>query len=102
MSLEEIYYVGQTVAVVAILVTLVYVAVQTRQSTAATQAATRQALLDADQKLLTYLLDYPELEEIRYKKNLTDREKAQLAYFFYSVCPYKRKQLAAVQDRRLV
>ena len=47
MSLETIYYIGQTVAVVAILVSLVFVGVQIRQSTRATRAASHHAITDS-------------------------------------------------------
>jgi hypothetical protein len=39
MTLEEIYYIGQTIAVVLILVSIIFVGLQVRQNTAATRAA---------------------------------------------------------------
>lgn len=39
MTLENIYYVGQTIAVVALVLSLVFVGVQIRQNTRATRAA---------------------------------------------------------------
>lgn len=39
MTLEEIYYIGQTVAVVALVLSLIFVGVQIRQNTLATRAA---------------------------------------------------------------
>ncbi len=39
MTLEEIYYIGQTIAVIALVLSLVFVGVQIRQNTRATRAA---------------------------------------------------------------
>ena len=47
MTLEEIYYIGQTVAVVALVVSLVFVGVQIRQNTRATRAASHNAVSDS-------------------------------------------------------
>ena len=47
MTLEAIYYIGQTIAVAAILVSLVFVGVQIRQNTKATKAASHHAITDS-------------------------------------------------------
>ena len=65
----------------AILVTLVYLAVQTRQATRAAQSGTRQAMLAADQQLLQLIVDNPELYLIRFKPQLTDEEKVRLGAY---------------------
>jgi len=68
--------------VIAVFVTLVYLAMQTRQNGAAIVANTRQAILASDQEFLEAIRDDPELELIRFKSELTDHEKIRL-YFLY-------------------
>jgi hypothetical protein len=46
MTLEEVYYVSQIVAVIAIFGSLIFVGVQLRQNTRATQMASLQSVLD--------------------------------------------------------
>lgn len=46
MELENIYYIGQTVAVIMIFASLIFVGVQLRQSKRATQMASLQSVLD--------------------------------------------------------
>jgi hypothetical protein len=65
---------------VAILVTLVYLAVEIQQNAAATQADTRQAILESDQQFLQLFIDNPELNLLWYKPELTDEEKVRLSY----------------------
>ena len=67
---------------IAVLATLVYLAAQTRQNADAITANTRQAILASDQEFLQAIRDDPELELLRYKSELTDREKIRL-YFLY-------------------
>lgn len=47
MALEDIYYVGQTIAVVALVLSLVFVGVQVRQNTNAASAASHGAVSEA-------------------------------------------------------
>jgi hypothetical protein len=66
---------------VAILVTLVYLVIEIQQNAEATQANTRQAILESDQQLLQLFIDSPELNLLWYKPELTDEEKVRLSYF---------------------
>jgi len=47
MSLEQIAYLAQIIGVILVITSLVYVAQQLRQNTAAILAQSRQAMLDA-------------------------------------------------------
>ena len=76
--------VGQILSSVGVLVTLIYLAVQTRQNTASIQASTRQAILEADQTFLFKVLDDPSLITSRYKPELTDEEKIRLSAYWVS------------------
>lgn len=69
---------------IAVLATLVYLAVQTRQNGDAIKANTRQGILASDQAFLEGMRDDPELELLRFKGDLTDHEKIRL-YFLYLI-----------------
>ena len=66
---------------VAILATLVYLAIEIQQSAEATQANTRQAILASDQQFLELLIDSPGLNLLWYKPELSDEERIRLSYF---------------------
>ncbi len=69
---------------VAILATLVYLAIEIQQSAEATQANTRQAILASDQQFLELLVDSPEIHLLWYKLELSDEERIRLSYFLIS------------------
>jgi len=66
---------------VAVLVTLIYLAIQTRQNAEAIQANTRQAMPDADQQLLMAVMGSPDLDAYFFKEELTDNEKVRVSAF---------------------
>ncbi len=70
---------------VAILATLVYLAIEIQQSAEATQANTRQAMLASDQQFLELLIDSPDLNLLWYKPELSDEERIRLSYFLMTV-----------------
>jgi len=71
--------VAEILSSVAILVTLVYLAIEIRQNAEATQADTRQAILAADQEFLHVLLLEPELVLARHQEELDDEERIRLS-----------------------
>jgi len=73
--------IAEILSSVAILVTLVYLAVEIQQNAEATRADTRQAILDSDQQFLQLFVDSPELNLLWYKPELSDQEKVRLSYF---------------------
>jgi len=60
MTLEAIYYVGQTVAVIAILASLVFVGLQVRQNTKYTRAQTQRARVD---RLVTQMVGFSDADK---------------------------------------
>lgn len=72
--------VAEIVSSLAILVTLIYLAVQTGQNTAAIQASTRQTWLAEDRALLEVWIEHPEQRALWIKEagSLTDEEKISL------------------------
>ena len=78
-KLQEYALLAEIFSSIAILVTLIYLAVQTNQNTEALQAAQRQAIMAGD---LEYIyrtnVDEPELALLRIKPNLTPEERIRL------------------------
>jgi len=72
--------VAETLSSVAILITLVYLVVEIQQNAEATQADTRQAILDSDQQYLELFIDSPELNILQFKADLSDEERIRLSY----------------------
>ena len=72
--------VAEILSSVAILITLVYLVVEIQQNSEATQAETRQAILDSDQQFLELLIDSPELHRLQFEADLSDEERTRLSY----------------------
>lgn len=73
--------ISEMLSAIAILATLIYLAIQTKQSAKAVQASTRQEILASDQQFIMYAASNPEIELIRYKPHLSDEEKIRLGFF---------------------
>jgi hypothetical protein len=82
MDWEAVGALGEIFGAIAVVATLGYLAVQTRQNTSATHANTRQAILDSDQQFLTYLMDHPSIDSLRYAEELSEDERTRLGVFF--------------------
>jgi hypothetical protein len=83
MDLESIYYVGQTIAVAAILGSLVFVGFQVRQSNKDARSQSRQGLIDTFALLNWELSQHPDLLRItaggiKDWSSLSNLEKTQL------------------------
>ena len=70
MKLEKISAIAEIVSSVAIVLTLVYLTVQTQQNTSALQASVRQGMLAEETQLILSQLDYPYLNAM----NLDNQE----------------------------
>ena len=81
MNWTKLSAMAEILSSVAILVTLVYLAIQTQQSADAIQANTRQAILDADQQFLIKVMEYPEIYTSQFKPALPDEEKVRLGAY---------------------
>ncbi len=66
---------------VAILATLIYLAVEFQQNAEATRGDTRQAMLASDQQFLELLINDPGLHLLGYEPELSDEDKVRLGYF---------------------
>ncbi len=72
--------VAEILSSVAILITLVYLVVEIQQNAEATQADTRQAILDSDQQYLELFIDSPELSALMVQPDLSDEERIRLSF----------------------
>jgi hypothetical protein len=86
MKLEKLSAWSEIISSVAILITLVYLAIQTgqnaeqtRQNAEAVKASTRQQMLATDMAFLRDIFNDPEITTLQYKADLTDSEKTKLA-----------------------
>lgn len=86
MKLEKLSALSEIVSSIAILITLIYLAIQTNQNTEqmrqnaeATKASTRQQMLGTDMAFLRDILENPEIVSLQYKAKLSDAEKAKVA-----------------------
>ena len=71
--------IAEIVSSIAILVTLIYLSIQTQQNTAAIQANTRQTMITTDIETLKAGMDYPSaLVQMRKSEELSDEEKNQI------------------------
>jgi hypothetical protein len=89
MSLETVYYIGQTVAVIAILGSLVFVAYQTRQTSRLARTELTRSLLAETRAFGDNLASSPELSEFIFNsRNATEmlepKEFFRLAMYYAS------------------
>jgi len=71
--------VAEVISSIAILVTLIYLSIQTRQNTAAIQANTRQTMVSNDLVVLNTAMDHPSvITKMMSNLELSDDEKHQL------------------------
>jgi len=98
MSLEQIAYLAQIIGVILVITSLVYVAQQLRQNTAAILAQSSQAMLGASQNELFAQLDNPEVLISATKADkLTAEEQVRLASWLMAAM--RARQYAWLQYR---
>ena len=83
MNMTDVATWGQLISSAAVLVTLVYLAIETKQNTAATQANARQTQAVLDQSGLYHVVDYPEVIVNLVKPDpLTDTDQCRITYIW--------------------
>ena len=78
MKLEKLSAMAELVSSVAIVVTLIYLAVQTQQTNIALHAASREATMMADVTMLAAAIENPKINVNLEKAEITDIEREQL------------------------
>jgi hypothetical protein len=98
MALEQYAYLAEIIGVILVIASLVYVARQLRQNTAAILAQSRQAMLSASQSELFALLDHPGIHISAIKhETLTAEEQMRLGAWLMGVM--RARQFAWLQYR---
>jgi hypothetical protein len=78
MKLEKLSALAELVSSIAIVLTLVYLAIQTQQNTDAVHASVRQAMLAEDRELMFKIIDNPYLTPSQIdSRNLTKDQQLQ-------------------------
>jgi hypothetical protein len=78
MNLSDLASVSEIVGSIAILATLIFLALQIRQNTRAIEASASQDAADAESNALVQMLSYPEVATCLTKDELTDVEVVRL------------------------
>jgi hypothetical protein len=106
MSLEDIYFIASIFAAFSVVVSLIFVGLQVRQSTAATRAAAAQAVHNNFAGWYVSIQNQPELLAITLKAlrdygALDDVEKAQAIAVFMSFSSYQQDAFYKWKDGSL-
>ncbi len=67
LALEQIYFIGQTIAAMAVVISLIYVGLQVRQNTNATQIASAQAYAAAENEIVGLINVSPNLADVLHQ-----------------------------------
>ena len=89
MTLQDIYFIAEIIAAIAVIASLIFVGFQLRQGTAATRAATSQASLGSWTTISLTLAENPDLLQALWEKqriqlpewNATDARNVRLNYY---------------------
>lgn len=66
-TLEQIYFIGQTISAIAVVLSLIYVGFQIKQSTTATQTASAQAYISDIHGIVGLINSSPNLADVLHK-----------------------------------
>ena len=67
LTLEQIYFVGQTISAIAVVLSLIYVGFQIRQNTTATRIASAQAYVTADNEIVGLINSSANLADVLHQ-----------------------------------
>jgi len=101
MNWTKLSAISEILSSVAILVTLIYLGVQTQQNADAIQADTRQEILAADQQFLMSFVADPGLEVLRYKPEVNPRRENPTRLPIDNIHTNEGEQLVTVPERRV-
>ncbi|KAA3616205.1 MAG: hypothetical protein DWQ05_10685 [Calditrichaeota bacterium] len=98
MKVEKLSAFAEIISSVAIVLTLIYLAIQTQQNTAAIQATTRQAMLAEDRESLYKLIEFPDLA---LRCNLTSTQETQVRAYMVAFLKMRESQWIQFQNGAL-
>jgi len=89
MNWDAISAISETIASVAVVVSLVYLAMQVKHSNKLSQSQTRTDLRHMAQSEVFKMIDYPEICQAFFKEELTEQEAIQLHNFLISALRFR-------------
>ena len=79
MSMTDVATWGQLISSAAVLVTLIYLSIQTRQTATLLRSESRQSLINGDLQILRNVIDFPEIQiDMDAEDELTLEQKHRL------------------------
>ena len=90
--------IAEIMSSVAIVITLIYLALQTQQNSAALLASTRHQMLSADLQINSDAINNPSISEAMWKDELTTRDKVQLQYWLIDLVRSREHQWFQYRD----
>ena len=87
MNMTDVATWGQLISSAAVLVTLVYLSIQTRQTSTLLRSESRQSMIDTDLQLLFKMLDNPDIRSnFASGQDMTEADKLRLNDFLLAFC----------------
>ena len=82
LTLEQAYYLSEIIGVFAVVISLIYVGLQVKQNTIATQTASTQAYVAADSDVVGLINSSPNLADVLHQganglSSLIDRKRCR-------------------------
>ena len=100
MNMTDVATWGQLISSAAVLVTLVYLSIQTRQTAILLRSESRQSLIEQDMMILRTQVDIPELMmHMTTEDELTLEQKYRLAAYLMAFTRTREHQWFAVPER---
>jgi hypothetical protein len=90
--------IAEIVSSVAIVVTLIYLTIQTEQNATAIVASSRNTVIESDLALISDLLAYPEINHAVYKPRLTPDEMSRLENWLIGMARSREHQWFQFRD----
>jgi len=78
MNWEAIGAVGEILGALAVVISLIYLSVQIKQSNNLSKSNTRRDMVRSDQSQLYKIIDFPDIYDSFYKEDITRAEKVRL------------------------
>lgn len=93
MTLEQYAYLAEIVGVIAIVLSLIYLAVQTKQNTDAVQATSRHTVIASDLVCIQTMIDHPDILNSMYtSETLSEEGKIALEGFLLTLARTREHQ----------
>lgn len=96
MTLDQIGILAEIISFVAVVASLLYVAIQLKQNTAALNSQSRQAVLECSQAELFQRVEFPEIDIATAKEGIPSPEE-QVKISVYMMAPFRAREFSWLQ-----